>query len=254
MAENPVPAAFDELVDVYDSLIDWPRRLAHEEPFFRRAFTEVNARRVLDAACGTGHHAAMFHRWGMDVEGADLSPAMIARCRERYGENERLRWQVRSFEDAVEARGRFDADVCIGNSLALAHDAAGVRRAMAAMIAALRSGGVGIIQVLNLWRIQEGPTIWQKCESRTDAAGHRVLLKGLHRVGGRGYVDLIDLRMTSAGLVKRFDTPSFMGIEAEDLAAAVKAGGGRDVRLFGGYDAEPYDRNQSVDLICVFKS
>jgi len=254
MDEHSTPAAFDELVDIYDSLIDWPKRLANEAPFFKRVFAEAGVQRVRDAACGTGHHAAMFHRWGMDVEGADLSPAMIARCPERHGENERLRWTVRSFEDAVEVRGRFDAVVCIGNSLALVTDAAGIRRAVAAMIAALRSGGVGIVQVLNLWRIQEGPTIWQKCESRPDATGPRVLLKGLHRVGDRGYVDLIDLRMTSSGLAKRFDAPSFMGIEAADLAAAVTSGGGRDIQLFGGYNAEPYDRKQSVDLICVFKS
>jgi len=254
MAEKPRASGFDELVDVYDSLIEWPKRLAHEEPFFRRVFAEVDARYILDAACGTGHHAAMFHRWGMDVEGADLSPAMIARCREVFGENEKLRWTVRSFEDAVEPRGRFDAVVCIGNSLALVSDAAGFRRTVAAMITALRPGGVGIVQMLNLWRIQEGPTIWQKCESRPDATGHRVLLKGLHRVGTRGYVDLIDLRLTSAGLVKRFDAPSFMGIEAKDLSAAVDAGGGRDIQLFGGYNAEAYVRKQSVDLICVFKA
>lgn len=254
MAEKPRASGFDELVDVYDSLIEWPKRLAHEEPFFRRVFAEVDARCILDAACGTGHHAAMFYRWGMNVEGADLSPAMISRCRERFSENERLRWAVRSFEDAVEPRGRFDAVVCIGNSLALVTDAAGIRRAVGAMTVALRPGGVGIVQVLNLWRIPEGPTIWQKCESRPDATGPRVLLKGLHRVGDRGYVDLIDLRMTSAGLVKKFDAPSFTGIEAEDLSAAVESGGGRNIQLLGGYDAEPYDRTQSADLVCVFKS
>ena len=252
MAENTTPTVFDQLVDAYDLLIDWPKRLANEEPFYRKLFTETGVQRVLDAACGTGHHAAMFHRWGLAVEGADLSPAMIARCRERFGEEEGLRWTVRSFEELRGPPGRFDALVCVGNSLALVADLAAVMRAVASMIAALRPGGVGVLQVLNLWRVHEGPTLWQKCEEIQSNEGRRVLLKGLHRVGSRGYIDLVDLRMGPGGLVKRVDAPIFMGIEAENLSAAVRSDGGHDLRLYGSYQEAPYDREKSADLICVF--
>jgi len=253
MADDPTPSAFDELVDPYDSLIDWPKRLANEGPFFKRLFAEAGMHTVLDAACGTGHHAAMFRGWGLTVEGADLSPAMIARCRERFGENEGLSWAVRSFTDARDTMPSVDAVVCIGNSLALVDDLTGMHRAVRAMIAKLRPGGIGIFQVLNLWRIPEGPTIWQKCESRPSVGGHRVVLKGLHRVAGRGYVDLIDLRLTPGGLVKRFDAPSFIGLEAAELSHAIQKGGGSAIQLLGGYGAEPYDREKSADLMCVFR-
>jgi len=252
MAEKTPSSTFDDLVDVYDALINWPKRLAHESGFVKRLFTEANVKSVLDAACGTGHHAAMFHDWGLTVEGADLSPAMIARCRERFGEPERLSWVVRSFDDAASPRGRFDAVVCVGNSLALVPDLASVRRAVLVMIAALKPGGIGIFQVLNLWRVAEGPTQWQKCETRHDAAGQRVILKGMHRCGPRGFVDLVDLRMTPSGVVHRFDAPCFIGIEAEDLSDAVRSAGGKSLRLFGGYQSEPYERSESADLICVF--
>ncbi len=254
MTENPTPTVFDDWGDAYDLLIDWPKRLANEGPFFQKRFAEAGVQRVLDAACGTGHHAAMFHRWGLAVEGADLSAAMIARCRARFGEEDGLRWAVRSFEEPCGAPGRFDAVVCVGNSLALVADLAAVERASASMIAALRPGGVGVLQVLNLWRVHEGPTSLQKCEVMQNNEGRRILLKGLHRAGSRGYIDLIDLQMTSAGWVKRFDTPSFLGIEAKDLSAAVRSNGGRDLQLYGNYQEEPYDREQSADLICVFRS
>ena len=54
---------FADLTDVYEAMVDWPKRLANEEPFYRRLFARIGARRVLDAACGTGHHASMFHAW-----------------------------------------------------------------------------------------------------------------------------------------------------------------------------------------------
>lgn len=254
MPENPSLMFLNEFVDAYDLLIDWPKRLAHEAPFFRKRFTEAGVERVLDAACGTGRHAEMFYNWGLNVEGADISPAMIQRCRERFGEQERLHWVERSFENSCEPPRRFDAVICIGNSLALVEDAESVSRAVVSLMSMIRAGGLGVIQVLNLWRILEGPKLWHKCEVRTADDEKRVVLKGLHRVESRGYIDLIDLQMCAAGVVRRFDSTSFQGIEAENLSAAICSNGGRNIRLYGGYHEEPYNREQSTDLICVFQT
>lgn len=51
------------------------------EPLYYALFEQRGVRRALDAACGTGQHAAMFHSWGLHVEGADAGPTMIERCR-----------------------------------------------------------------------------------------------------------------------------------------------------------------------------
>ena len=55
---------FDDLTDIYEAMIDWPKRLANEGPFYRRWFERVGVQSVVDVACGTGRHAAMFHSWG----------------------------------------------------------------------------------------------------------------------------------------------------------------------------------------------
>jgi hypothetical protein len=61
----------DQLTDVYDAMIDWSKRLDHEGPFYRTLFERLSAKSVVDVACGTGHHAAMFHDWGLEVEASD---------------------------------------------------------------------------------------------------------------------------------------------------------------------------------------
>ena len=86
---------FNQLADVYEAMIDWPKRLAAEEPFYRHWFQQAEVKRVADVACGTGHHAAMFHGWHLDVEASDLSPAMIERARAGFGEPPGLHWAVR---------------------------------------------------------------------------------------------------------------------------------------------------------------
>jgi SAM-dependent methyltransferase len=110
---------FDELTRVFDELIDWPKRLANEAPFYRGLFDRVGVRRLVDVACGTGRHAALFHSWGLQVQAADLSPRMIALARNLFGEPAGLQWVVRGFDQSVEPAGGFDATVCARNSLAL---------------------------------------------------------------------------------------------------------------------------------------
>ena len=154
---------FDSWADVYESLIDWPKRLNHESPFYRRLFERLHASRILDTACGTGQHAARFHQWGFVVEGADVSPAMIAAARQRHGESPQLTWQVRSFASPVPSPAEFDVVLCTGNSLALAENRDTVQQAVHAMISALRPGGCLVLHVLNLWRLPDGPCVWQKC-------------------------------------------------------------------------------------------
>jgi SAM-dependent methyltransferase len=54
---------------------------AHEIPYFRR-FVE-RGQPALDVACGTGRLLLPYLRAGLDVDGCDVSPDMIALCREK---------------------------------------------------------------------------------------------------------------------------------------------------------------------------
>lgn len=251
MADTPKSGVFEERADLYDVLIDWPKRLAYETPFYRRWFERIGAKRILDAACGTGRHAAMFYSWGLEVEGADVSPGMIEHCRKTHGQGPGLKWVVRSFAEAAPAGG-FDAALCVGNSLALADDASTIERSVAALVSSVRPAGLCVIHVLNLWRFLEGPTTWQKSFRVSDEQGDRILLKGIHRVGSRAFIDFAEMQLGPGGrMVSRFDTSSFAGLEAEHLAAMANRSGAVQVGLFGNHEEVPYQREKSPDLIFV---
>ncbi len=237
----------------YDALVDWPKRLANEEPFYRRRFAEAGAQRVLDVACGTGHHVALFHSWGLHAEGADIDPPMIEFCRVQHGQSESLNWVIRSFTEPAAPPGTFDAAACVGNSLALVPDIETVAHVLKAMLASLRPGGVCIAQVVNLWRLTEGPTTWQKCQRRPRPDGDQILIKGMHRVGGCGHVDFIDIRLAGTQLRSATHAARFLGLRDTDLRSAALAGGADNVRFWGSYQETPYDPATSPDLIltCV---
>jgi len=277
---------FDDLTDIYEAMIDWPKRLANEEPFYRRWFERAGVQSVVDVACGTGRHAAMFHSWGRKgdrphlperpsgcctqmgpvpfssrVEGADISPNMIHRARTTFGEPAGLRWVVRRFDEPIAAAKPFDAAICVGNSLALAPDPATVQRAIGQMLAAVRTGeqkqtggGIAIVHVLNLWSLPDGPCNWQKCQRATLPQGEVLILKGVHRCGTRGYVDLIvaGLGEEKASLrLLHSESIPLLGLEAADLQRMASAAGAAEVAFFGGYQDQPYDRRKSADLIMV---
>ena len=192
----------------------------------------------------------MFQRWGLSVEGADCSPAMIERARRAYGESPSLRWAVRSFDQPIAVDPPFDAALCVGNSLALAAYRAMVQRTIQRMLDAVRPGGIAVTHVLNLWRLPDGPCVWQKCQRANLPQGEVLIVKGVHRCGERGFVDLIVAGLSPATGMHTESVP-LLGLEAEELTQLVRAAGASRSELFGGYHGEAYARESSKDLILV---
>jgi SAM-dependent methyltransferase len=240
----------DNLADCYESLVDWPARLAHEGPFYQRLLATVEAERVLDVACGTGHHAALFHAWGLRVEAADVSASMLAQARRTFGNPAGLEWICRGYCEPCPTPGRFQAAICVGNSLALAPDLTMARTAVTCMLAAVQSGGVVVVHVLNLWRLSDGPCLWQKCVRTQRDGVPRVVAKGVHRHGTTGYVDLLVTDLAAEPTL-RGESIRFLGFEAAALEQWAREAGADRVTVHGGYRNEPYDRDTSVDLIMV---
>jgi glycine/sarcosine N-methyltransferase len=241
---------FDDSTEVFDELVDWPKRLANEEPFYRNLFARIGVRRLVDVACGTGRHAAMFHSWNMHVQAADISPSMIELARSRFGESPGLHWVVRGFDEPIESAERFDAALCVGNSLALARDVTVVQRVLQQMLAAVRNGGVAVVHVLNLWRLPDGPCVWHKCKRTTLPQGEVLLARGVHRCGSRGYVELIVAELTG-GVSMRGQSAQLLGLEAAELERMASQAGAGQVGVYGGYQGQPYDRQESVDLLII---
>ena len=160
---------------------------------------------------------------------------------------------MRAFDQPVVAAEPFDVALCVGNSLSLACDIAVAGRAIGQMLSAVRRGGAVVIQVLNLWRLPDGPCVWQKCRPAMlpdQPQGQVLILKGVHRAGSRGYVELAVID-SAGGALLRSEAMEFLGFEASDLERLARNAGAEDVTFYGGYQGQAYDRQASVDLIMV---
>jgi SAM-dependent methyltransferase len=79
LPEVDVAAGYAEWADDYDD--PGNDTIALEEPVVRGLLEQLPAGRVLDAACGTGRHAAFLSEGGREVIGVDANEAMLARAR-----------------------------------------------------------------------------------------------------------------------------------------------------------------------------
>jgi cyclopropane fatty-acyl-phospholipid synthase-like methyltransferase len=107
--------------------------------FIRRHIEVQPPARMLDIPCGAGRHALALAAEGYDVVGVDLSEDAIARAaalaRDRAMSARFVRADMRRFDDI----GRFDAAICLGNSIGY-FGAAGAAKFLARLAASLVPG------------------------------------------------------------------------------------------------------------------
>ncbi len=118
------------------------------------------------------------------------------------------------------------------------------------MMEALRPGGVLLVQVLNLWWLPDGPCVWQKCHRAELPQGDVLIVKGVHRCDRHGYVELVVADPNGGPLVAH-ESPQFLGLEAAELEAMARQAGSEQIQFFGGYAAQPFQRETNVDLVMV---
>jgi SAM-dependent methyltransferase len=100
-----------------------------------------DARSLLDVACGTGWHLERLSEW-YEVEGVDRSPAMLRYARDRLPDVPLHEGDMRSFD-----LGRtFDVVSCLSSSIAWMRSRQDLRRAVEAMGAHVRKGGLLLVE------------------------------------------------------------------------------------------------------------
>ncbi|BCB88501.1 class I SAM-dependent methyltransferase [Phytohabitans suffuscus] len=100
------------------------------------------ARTLLDVACGTGLHLRTFAAEFDEVEGVELSPAMLDIARRRLPGVPLRAGDMRTFD-----LGRtFDAVTCVSNAVAEVETREGLALALRRMAAHLAPGGVLVVE------------------------------------------------------------------------------------------------------------
>jgi SAM-dependent methyltransferase len=242
---------YDQLGEGYDTVIDWDERLGREAPFYRDLFERHNVASVLDTACGTGEHAALFASWGLQVVGADLSAAMIAVCRRKYA-GQPIEWVQASFGETFDALGRgFDAVTCLGNSWPHVLTDEDATRAAEDFAQLTRPGGVLVIQQLNYEAMR--------------LRGERLMGPQVRLIEGKEtlFLRILDLdrdpiRFTMVKLTREADGWAREDWETDhrawtqpEMTSLLTDGGFRSIEFLGGFARSPFEPSSSDQMTLV---
>jgi len=257
-------ASYDEylsIAELYDYVVPYRNRL--DVVFFVEAAKESGGP-VLEVGCGTGRILIPTARAGVEIAGLDLSPHMLAVCRERLKtEPEQVRSRVRLVEGDMrhfELSGTFSLVTLpfrpfqhlttVGDQLAC----------LDCIHHHLETGGKLILDIFNPWlealaRQNFGEEMAEEPEF-TMPDGRRVIRR--HKVTSRdmfnqiNYVELIYYVTHPDGrqerLVQAFPMRYLFRFEAEHLLARA---GFEVEQLYADYDKSPYGSKYPGELIFV---
>ncbi len=133
---------------------------------------------VLDAACGTGVDAAVLARRGFTVWAADGSEAMVEGAAARFREEQLAVPTLRStWADLPAATGeRFDAVLCLGNSLVHAAGRDAMVQALTGLRRMARPGGHVVIDSRNWEKLHAERQVVQVADRVVARGGRRCLV------------------------------------------------------------------------------
>jgi glycine/sarcosine N-methyltransferase len=243
---------YDALAADYDRFVNWKGRLAHELPFFESLFGEQGVRRVLDAACGTGHHAIALAQRGYEVTGADLSTAMIERARQNAAvEGVEASFAVAGLGELSALGQTFDAALCLGNSLPHLLSAGAVEQALVDLAGVLRPQGLLVIQNRNFDRVWAEQERFMPPQSAQDGSGEWIFVRFYDFHQDTVTFNMLRLRRTETGWTQDAESTELRPIFYQDLARSLSMTGFDPVLFYGSYDGSTFDALESGDLIAV---
>jgi glycine/sarcosine N-methyltransferase len=250
---DPISAKefYDRLARVFDVMTDWPKRLNHEMPFIEEILRRRPVRKILDAACGTGWHSIALAKIGFTMTGCDVSPSMVEQARvnaERSGVE--VAFEVADFSQMERIPGKFDALLCLGNSLPHVLSQAALGQTMIQMAGKLNPRGALILHNLNYdLRLRTRPRFFA-VEGNADKIVWRFADYGPNQIIFHTALFERSQSEPPQWSVQVNSTTQHPWL-AEEYDHALQETDFREIEHFGGLDGCPYDREKSGDLVIV---
>lgn len=267
---------YDHFSVDYDRFVDWDARLAAEMPFLERQLERVEARRVLDTACGTGMHAIALARQGYEVVGTDASEGMVERARANASRTEggsiqggEVRFEVAGFGQLAHtlglSRGQeererggpgFDAVLCLGNSLPHVVTPADLAATLDDFAECLRPGGLLLIQNRNFDAVLASYQRWMNPQGHREGDREWLFVR-FYDFDPDGLLTFNMVRLRREGSEdwsQEVGSTRLWPLREDEVIPALERAGFGEIDLYGDMEGRAYDPESSPNLVVAARA
>lgn len=241
---------YDLLSSDFDLMVSWDKRLKNEAPFFQKLFEENRVKKILDLACGSGHHSIFFAKAGYQVTGVDLSEKMLQIARKNSKGVSDVRFVKTGFLKVYpKLKERFDAVMCLGNSLPHLLSKRDLKKTLQNIYNLLNPGGILILQNRNYDKILKKMIRFMP-PNITDQEGERIVfLRLLDFFKDRVVFNLVTFRQKEGKWSFQTKSTYLRPILRKEIENLLKGVGFKERKFYGDYNFSPFEKFTSEDII-----
>ena len=241
---------YDLLSPDFDLMVSWDKRLKNEAPFFQKLFEENKVRKILDLACGTGHHSTFFTKSGYEVTGVDLSEKMLQIAKENAKGISGVQFLKAGFLDLYpKLKDRFDAVICLGNSLPHLLSKRDLKKTLQNIYNLLNPGGVFILQNRNYDKILKKKIRFMAPNIVETQDGRVVFVRLLDFLKDKMLFNLVTFRQKEGKWSFQTKSTLLRPILRKEIESLLSGQGFKKQKIYGDYNFSPFRSFNSEDLI-----
>jgi ubiquinone/menaquinone biosynthesis C-methylase UbiE len=215
---------------------------------------------VLDVGCGTGRLLLDYLAQGIDVEGVDNSPEMLALCRKKADEMGLTPTLYEQYLETLDLPRRYRTILIPSSSLQLIIDPPMVDQALQRAAAHLQPGGAVVASIMTLWkegdplegereisavRPEDGATVRRVAHWRYDPQSECEHTEDLYQI-------IVDGQVLAEEAHRR--SPATRSYTQAQAKAAFQRAGFSQVQLYSGFTFEPVKEVDGVFTIVGWKA
>jgi ubiquinone/menaquinone biosynthesis C-methylase UbiE len=200
--------------------------------------------RVLDLACGKGRHSIMLHKHGLDVTGLDLSVNSIAHA-QQFATNT-LQFCVHDMRN-MYCSNYFDVVFNLFTSYGYFKTNLDNEHAAKRMVQNCKQGGLIVVDFFNTTKVIRDVKAYQQ-ETK--------IIDGISFVINKNIVAnqiIKTIVITEPNGNTLHFTEEVQTLNLEEFTTLFNTAGASLVSTFGNYNLEPFDEQNSMRLVMVFR-
>ena len=241
---------YDLLSPDFDLMVSWEKRLKNEAPFFQKLFEENKVKKILDLACGTGHHSTFFAKSGYEVTGVDLSEKMLQIARKNAKGVSGVRFVKAGFLDVYpKLKDRFDAVICLGNSLPHLLSQKDLKKTLLNIYNLLNPGGIFILQNRNYDKILKKKIRFMAPNIVETQDGRVVFFRLVDFLKDKVLFNLATFRQKEGKWSFQTKSTYLRPILRKEIENLLIGQGFKEQKFYGDYNFSLFRRYLSEDLI-----